>query len=265
MADMPIDGAGTSHMGNADDVNTDNVYLTGGVELSHGGTWISGAYSSNVVLEYNTATNTFTKLDPLPNTMGGCVAVVRQGFLHVMGGANVNGGFKKDLNDHYMLDLYTSGATWVTLAPMSQVRNHLGAAIGPDGAVYAIGGQLNEWEGCSNKVLVEAYNPVTNTWIKKKDLPLPLGHIAPATIGTPHGIVIVGGTTNKANGCNPPGSHPSKIYHYDPKTDSWKTISTNNAGASMVCGIIGNFLYAQHEKSLDKHPISWTNQNTVSL
>jgi hypothetical protein len=38
-----------------------------------------------------------------------------------------------------------------------------------------------------------------------------LGHIAPATIATPHGIVIVGGAADRSGSCLPPGVHVNKV------------------------------------------------------
>ena len=80
-------------------------------------------------------------------------------------------GFITDLTSHYALDLSNIGAGWVTLAPISIGRNHIGVAIGPDNRIYAMGGQFLEDEGCTNQVIVEAYDPATNTWELRASLP----------------------------------------------------------------------------------------------
>jgi hypothetical protein len=78
--------------------------------------------------------------------------------------------------------------------------------------IYAMGGQLLKQEGCSNQVRVEAWDPDTNTWEIRASLPHGLGHIAPATISTPHGIVVVGGAKDRSGGsCSPPGAHPNQV------------------------------------------------------
>src|SRR5260370_39847695 len=50
--------------------------------------------------------------------------------------------------------------SWPTVAPMPTARHLLAAVAGPDGRIYAIGGEK------SGSVLntVEAYDPVRNSW-----------------------------------------------------------------------------------------------------
>lgn len=100
----------------------------------------------------------------------------------------------------WSLDLLDPGATWVTHASMTHPRNHIGAAA-VGGKFYAIGGQLLELEGCSNKDVVEVYDPATDTWTDLPSLPQPLGHITPSTFSIDAGILIISGVTDKRSKC----------------------------------------------------------------
>jgi N-acetylneuraminic acid mutarotase len=270
LADMPIQPAvGISHMGNTEDPATNMIYLTGGLQLPPGGKWMQDAIATSIVLGYDTVTNQWSsQLPRLPRAIGGCGAAVLNGKLHVIGGALMDGsrgGFIEDLVTHYVLDLSNTGAGWSELAPISAARNHLGVAVGPDNKIYAIGGQELEEEGCTNFDTVEAYDATTNTWEVRQSLPHGIGHISPATLGTPHGILVIGGVKDKPSGCNPAGRAVHKIHHYDPASDTWTIIDTNNGGASMVSGIIDGILYSQSPNNLDKHTITWTHAREVTF
>ena len=73
-----------------------------------------------------------------------------------------------------------------------------------------------ENEGCSNQNRVEAWDPTDDSWETRASLPIGLGHIAPSTIATLHGIVIVSGAINKAGDLCPlawaaPTDEPRKV------------------------------------------------------
>jgi formylglycine-generating enzyme required for sulfatase activity/N-acetylneuraminic acid mutarotase len=80
------------------------------------------------------------------------IAATNYGKIYVMGGSRVGyDGDVLDENEEY--DIATN--TWTTRASMPTKRTCLGAAVGPDGKVYAIGGATSN---------VEAYNPSNNSW-----------------------------------------------------------------------------------------------------
>eukprot|EP00038_Savillea_parva_P029954 m.74521 g.74521 ORF g.74521 m.74521 type:complete len:963 (+) comp8919_c0_seq2:76-2964(+) len=262
LTDIPMSGYdGVSHMGNAEDPATDMIYLAGGLATTTGGSWPGGVVAIKGVYGFNTNTLSWSTLPQLPNAVGGNGAVVLNGNLHVIGGAEFTGsqgGFQNDVNWHYMLDLSNQGAGWSTKASISVGRNHIGVAAGPDNKIYAIGGQHLEEEGCTNFQLVEAYNPSTNTWQTRASLPLGIGHISPSTLGTPHGVVVFAGVTDKSSGCGPPGVHVNKIHTYDPISNTWSAINNPAGGASRVTGIINGAFYSQHGSGISIVPLTWT-------
>jgi N-acetylneuraminic acid mutarotase len=65
------------------------------------------------------------------------------------------------------------------------------------------------------------YDPATNTWTARANLPVPLHGAAGASDGT-YGYVACGQTTG--------GTYTNTLYRYDPSTDSWTNLSTVPGG-----------------------------------
>src|SRR6185369_8985381 len=86
------------------------------------------------------------------------------GRIYVIGG-NVSGSS----NPVTTVQAYTPGTnTWTTVAPMSVARHELGAALGSDGRIYAVGGR----DAASTPLTtVEAYTIGTNTWTTVAAMP----------------------------------------------------------------------------------------------
>lgn len=167
--------------------------------------------------------------------------------LHFFNGAKFDGshgGFQEDMNTHWQLDLGDVSAGWKTLAPNSLGRNHVGGTTW-GGKIFALGGQFFEDEGCTNQKLAEMYDPRTNRWSRIANLPAGTGHISPSTLSTKEGIVIVGGVTDKNNGCRPPGFARKQLLFYNPRTDTWLDVKNKNNGATQVSGFIDGKLYMQ--------------------
>jgi N-acetylneuraminic acid mutarotase len=89
-------------------------------------------------------------------------------------------------------------------------------AIGPyiyvGGGGWFCGGPINAFY---------RYDPATNTWTRKADLPIPLMGAVGASDGT-YGYVACGVTSG--------GAYTNTLYRYDPSTDSWTTLSTVPGG-----------------------------------
>jgi hypothetical protein len=116
-------------------------------------------------------------------------------------------------------------------APMPTARGWLSTCT-VDNSIYAIGGALDVG---SNLDVVEAFDPLTNTWITKTSMPTPRGCAAACAVD---GIIYVfGGGWYTVH---------STVEAYDPKTDTWTTkspIPTPRAffSTSVVNGIIYTF------------------------
>ena len=143
----------------------------------------------------------------------------------------------------------------VTLASMPTARSLLAAVTGPDGRIYAIGG-----ENASGRLdTVEVYDPSTNTWAKAAPMPTARNHLA-ATMGPDNLIYAIGGVS----------SVPKIVEAYNPSTNKWTTVAsmpTARHGLAAVTGPDGR-IYAiggtgpggslNTVEAYDPNPNTWT-------
>ena len=263
---IPSKWSGASHMANAVDEKTGSIYLLGGIVNFGNGKFPQGSVGTAEVYKYNAKADKWATLPSLPEARGGGAAVVLNNKLHFFNGAKFEGGkggFLEDMSTHWQLDLANTNAGWKKLAPNSLGRNHVGGAVW-GGKIYAIGGQFFEEEGCTNQKLSEVYDPKTNKWSRIADLPHGTGHISPSTLSTPHGILVVGGVTDKNAGCKPPGFKRQQILFYNPTTNTWTDHMNYHTGASMVSGLIDGKVWAQHGSGIKEIGIEFTSTNKVA-
>ena len=219
LASMPLN---TTHWGHA--VHGDNAYFVGGF----------GTKSTQI---YNFTTNTWKFGPSLPADLSAFGMAVLGNKIHTVGGTLPNK--TTDVSDHWVLELDNLAKGWYKMASVPDGRNHLSAAV-VGGKLYAIGGQFHH--NGTNKVdlaLVHEYDPYTNTWTRKADIPKVTSHHEPGTFTYDGKIVITGGTSWTYG-------HYNNIRQYDPFTNTWvdlppmpyKAIAPN-------AKLIGNKMYLQ--------------------
>ena len=134
--------------------------------------------------------------------------------------------------------------TWEGKANMPTVRSNVSVSV-VDGKIYAIGGsKLKKYQvprgfGTESEELptVEMYDPATDTWTQKADMPTPRKTKACVVDGK---IYAVGGwaTANEK-------SHLGVVEVYDPATDTWeKAQSMNHARCSAAISVVNGKIYA---------------------
>ena len=134
--------------------------------------------------------------------------------------------------------------TWEGKANMPTVRSNVSVSV-VDGKIYAIGGvktkkyQVPRGFGHESKELptVEMYNPATDTWTQKVDMPTPRKTKTCVVDGK---IYAIGGwlTTNEQ-------SQLETVEVYDPATDTWaKAQSMNHARCSTAISVVNGEIYA---------------------
>jgi N-acetylneuraminic acid mutarotase len=120
--------------------------------------------------------------------------------------------------------------TWKSLANMPTARSLLATVTGPDGRIYAIGG-----EDASGRLnTVEVYDPSTDKWSTVASMPTARNHLA-ATMGPNNLIYAIGGVGGGNN-----------VEAYNSKTNKWTTVApmpTARHGLAAVTGPDGR-IYA---------------------
>jgi len=151
---------------------------------------------------------------PVAGAAGGAALVNNK--VHWFGGLDTNASC--DVNNHFVYDLGKPGAGWKDItaqAGMPTPRNHFSTAV-VNGIIYAMGGQFGH-DACPGKrtndtPLVHAFNPKTNQWSKKADMPNKNSHSEPGTFVYKGDIYTTGGENAK-----------NKVWKYNPRTNKWST------------------------------------------
>lgn len=107
---------------------------------------------------------------------------------------------------------------WVTLAPFPEAAEEVyGVAAG--GKMYVFGGLGPGWTPVG---MVYEYDPGSNTWTKKKPMPVPTHHTALAEANGK--IYVMGGFVLPKSGC-PAWQPVDNAWEYDPASDTWKALA----------------------------------------
>jgi N-acetylneuraminic acid mutarotase len=195
--------------------------------------------------EFNPATDSWKPIAPLPGKRGSAIAAEVGGKIYVIGGATTMEGDKapfftafgpaKVLATNEVYDPATN--KWETRNPMSVPRNHAFSGV-VNGKIYVIGGRTGHGFilSATNTDVVEAYDPVSNTWsMPKERMPTARSGGASGTDGRM--IYVAGGevTTTELVGAY------RAVEAYNPATNSWTTLPSMPMPRHGVAGaVIGN-------------------------
>jgi N-acetylneuraminic acid mutarotase len=218
VARMP---AAVAHLQTA--VDGHDVYLAGGVIADrNGGTSDATFTLTSAVWRYNTDTNEFTAMPPLPKVaaMGGMVLVGRE--LHYVAGAKENGLSQR--GDHWVLNLDAAAGGWQTAAALPTARKRFASAA-IDGKIYVIGGHTGDYSGRTYLSTVHVFDPAAGTWTKVASLPGGHSHFHNAADVYEGRIIVAGGKTDDEAASN-------DVLVYDPGTNKWSTLTNLPSGRS---------------------------------
>lgn len=103
---------------------------------------------------------------------------------------------------------------WTTKADMNIARSHHSTCV-VNGKIYVIGGSHRTGEGCGAPTSgsVEEYDPSTNTWTIKKEMPRKRESLSISAVNGK--IYAIGGSGELCRGQLP------WVEEYDPLTDTW--------------------------------------------
>ncbi len=181
-------------------VDGTSIYMLGG---RNGGQPNS---ASQHVWRYDITTDTWSAGPdlPAPRAAGSAARLGRE--LHMLGGVDTS---DQASADHFVLNL-DGGTEWEARAALPTPRSQLGsAAVGA--ALYAIGGQSGS-DASTALTRVDRYDPTSDSWTRRADLPIAQSHIGASTRAYNNQILVVGG-------CCAPASAP--VLLYDPQANIW--------------------------------------------
>ncbi len=185
------------------------IYMAGGFPVAN------GSLPTDIVRRYDTATQVWSLMPPLPQARasGGFVYNSVTNNLHYMGGLPDDRA--TDQPDHWTLDLANPAANWVAQANMPNPRNHF-QSVEIDGKIYAVGGQTGHDGPHADTRLLHVYDPATNLWTQLADMPISRSHHETATMVVNERIVIIAGSASLEG-----QDQVANVTTYNPQTDTW--------------------------------------------
>ena len=188
------------------------IYLIGGLlfENEKGNT-----RGLSTVEVYDTKNNSWQRLADMPTPRLYAEAAVVDGKIYVVGGYSVIDRRMKILKVVEAYDPQTD--TWERKQDMSIPRRQFGIGV-VAGKIYAIGGEnFFEFEKPQRLDHVEVYDPVSDTWAKRADLPSRRDEVKVAVVRDT--IYVIGGFGWPPFGL---GAVLDTIEAYQPKTNRWR-------------------------------------------
>jgi N-acetylneuraminic acid mutarotase len=166
---------------------------------------------------YDTATNVWTSLAPLPeDTASAAIAAGPNDMVFVMGGYTDNGG------PHEVSAVYGYSPKrdiWIVEPSMPDAREDFAAATGPDGRIYIMGGG----DGA-----VDAYNPTTMVWSTVASPPGSIGSVA------------VTGGDGRIYSWAASAASSTPVYAYDVYTNIWTRVANIPTSQSYCAALASN-------------------------
>ena len=167
---------------------------------------------TNLTQAYNSTTDTWATVAPMPTPRSGPAVGVINGKIYVAGGATA---CPPCVPQPAALEVFDPTAnSWGTKAPIPTPRESAAGAV-VNGKLYVIGGFVRPATCCSGTItnIVEIYDPSTDTWTTGAPMPTARYLTAAGAIG---GLIhVIGGQTETL----------ALATHevYDPATNTWST------------------------------------------
>ena len=175
------------------------IYVIGGIPRLWG-------EAISTVQQYDPATDTWTTKANMPTARFQVSSSVVDGKIYVIGGSLTNRGTPFTTVEQY--DPETD--TWTSKADMPTARISASAST-VNGKIYVIGGAPGESELYRGLSTVEEYDPATDTWTPKADMPTARTYLSTSVVNGR--VYAIGGQDD--------GILFSTVEAYDPATDTW--------------------------------------------
>ena len=179
--------------------------------------------------------DTWTKKADMPTARYQVATSVVDGIIYAIGGITVRGQLLSTVEAY---DPVTD--TWSRKTEMPTPRQALSTSM-VDGKIYAIGGvgAQSEFAPVFTST-VEAYDPVTDTWTKKADMPATRAGLSTSAVNGK--IYAIGGIGRQGVFAE---AFTSTVYEYDPVTDTWtRKADMSTVRATFSTSVVDGFIYA---------------------
>ena len=167
--------------------------------------------SANQVFFVYAASDSWTRLEPMPTARTTLGVAVVNGKIYAIGGYGAGGYL--NVNEEY--DPATN--TWTTKEPMPIPRASFGIAV-VENKIYVIGGVIGydvDAEGIITCSINQVYDPLTDTWETMEPMPTNRSQLNANVLDGK--VYMIGGRTG--------GQYTTVALNqvYDPETDTWTT------------------------------------------
>jgi N-acetylneuraminic acid mutarotase len=187
-------------------VSSPSVSATGGKIYVIGGRPPNGA----MVQEYDPATDSWARKADMPTPRVCLSTSVIDGKIYAFGGGSTGSGPFLPTVEVYD----PSTDAWTSKGDMPSARYGLSTSL-VNGKIYAVGGNIIENGDEFSVSVVESYNPQTDTWTRKADVP-----VARFVLST----VVAGGKLFAVGGVMWPSQEFVAAFEaYDVDTDAWES------------------------------------------
>jgi N-acetylneuraminic acid mutarotase len=160
------------------------------------------------VEEYDPATDTWTTKSEMPTARQGLSTNVVNGKIYAIGGGVSNSESYGSVETYSTVEEYDPATdTWTTKSEMPTSRGFHSANV-VDGKIYIIGGSQASAPIRNVVKTVEVYDPATDTWTQKGDMPRGIGAGYSSVVDGK--IYVFGGYV-----------FSDRVDEYDPATDTW--------------------------------------------
>jgi N-acetylneuraminic acid mutarotase len=194
------------------------IYVIGGTPLNR-----------PVAVEvYDPAADTWTEKTSMRTLRRWLATCVLDGKIYAIGGVG------PDYSVRSTVEVYDPATdTWTKAADMPTRRQALAAAA-VNGKIYAIGGTHGDGPSWIGLPTVEEYDPATDTWTRKADMPTGRSCLTTAVVNGK--VYAIGGLTSE--GCL------SEAEEYDPATDTWtKRANMSDLRYFLSSAVVDNRIY----------------------
>lgn len=222
----PLPGAQT-HFG----ITTDGryIYLAGGQY----GPMLSTRGTAEV-WRYDTQTDTWASLPPLPAIRFGGQMQYLNGRLHFVGGNDSSR--VRARSEHWIFDLSKPQKGWYAGATLPMATDHHSSIVVKNN-LYVLGGEVEHGTSYLPNAGFYRYDADANRWITLPNMPVPTSHVEAATLTDGVRIFIIAGQTHAQQ-------LTSDVYSFDFKRNRWvQHTSLPTARKAGIAWIMGNKLF----------------------